>query len=461
MDICAVVLAAGEGKRMKSRHAKVVHRAAGKPLVNWVHDVLQQAGACEQVYIVGHRQEEVRAALGEDVAFVLQDKQLGTGHAVMQASHFLEGRQGCTLVLSGDSPLITAKTLKDVIREFEASNCAAVVISADLADPAGYGRIIRDESGAVLAIVEDRDATDEQRKISEINSGMYCFQTPLLLSSLGKIGCCNQQQEYYLTDTIGILINEGYKVNAFKAQPEETLGVNDRAQLQQASRLLNQRILCRHQLNGVTIADPASTWIGDEVQIGQDTTIMPGCTLAGSTTIGEEAVIGPDTHLINVLAGDRVRLDHVSATDCEIEEGADIGPYVHIRPESRIGVNCRIGNFVEIKRSTIGAGSMIAHQCYIGDADVGNDTNIGSGCSIANYDGLAKSRTIIGSNAFIGSNCSLVSPVTVASNAYVAAGSTITETVPEYSLAIARSRQIIKENWVISRGRIRGRRINP
>jgi bifunctional UDP-N-acetylglucosamine pyrophosphorylase/glucosamine-1-phosphate N-acetyltransferase len=461
MNICAVIMAAGEGKRMKSTHAKVVHKAAGKALVCWVRDALVEAGADEQVYIVGHRQEEVRAVLGEDVAFVLQEKQLGTGHAVLQASHFLESRSGSTLVLCGDAPLVTAATLRAVLDQFERDKCAAVIITADAPDPTGYGRIIRDDAGAVTAIVEHRDATFEQRSIREVNAGMYCFDTALLLSTLGKIGCRNTQQEYYLTDTIAILIGEGHRVDAYRTCFDEILGINDRIQLQAASRILNERILRRHMESGVTIIDPASTWIEDGVSIGQDVTILPGCSLADCTSVGEESVVGPDTHLINVQAGCRTRLDHVSAACCTIGEGADVGPYTHIRPGSRIGAGSRIGNFVEIKNSTIGAGTLIAHQCYIGDTDVGEGVNFGSGCSIANYDGLAKSRTTVGNHAFIGSNCSLVAPVNIADNAYVAAGSTITEDVPAYSLAIARSHQINKIDWVLSRGRIRGRRINP
>lgn len=461
MNVCAVIMAAGEGKRMKSEHAKVVHRAAGKALVCWVRDTVTEAGADDQVYIVGHRQEEVRAILGEDVAFVLQEKQLGTGHAVQQASHFLEGRHGCTLVLSGDAPLVTAETLRAVVAQFEKNHCAAIVITADAPDPTGYGRIIRDESGAVQAIVEHRDATDEQLKICEVNAGMYCFDTNLLLSSLGKISCCNNQKEYYLTDTIGILISDGHRVDAYRTGFEQILGVNDRFQLQEAGRILNERILRRHMNNGVTIIDPATTWIEESVNIGPDVIIMPSSSLADCTTIGDKSVIGPDTHLTDTRVGSSVRLDHVSAECCTIEDGAEMGPYVHVRPSSRIGAHSKIGNFVEIKNSTIGAGTLIAHQCYIGDTDVGEGVNFGSGCSIANYDGQAKSRTTVGNNAFIGSNCSLVAPVNVADNAYVAAGSTITDDVPMNSLAIARSHQIIKNDWVLTRGRIRGRRINP
>lgn len=461
MNVCAVVMAAGEGKRMKSAHAKVVHPAAGKALVCWVRDALDAAGAVDQVYIVGHRQEEVREILGEDVAFVLQEKQLGTGHAVMQASHFLEGRSGCTLVLCGDAPLVTAETLRSVLEQFTRNRCAAIVITAIAPDPTGYGRIVRDETGAVRAIVEHRDASEQQRAINEINSGMYCFDTALLLSALGKIGCRNTQQEYYLTDTIGILIDEGHRVETYQTVFDETLGVNDRAQLQEAGRILNNRILHRHMLNGVTIIDPATTWISDAVEIAGDVVIHPACSLTGCTSVGRESVLGPDTHLADTKVGSNTKLNHVSAENCIIEDDNEMGPYVHIRPGSRIGAGCRIGNFVEIKNSTIGAGTLIAHQCYIGDTDVGEGVNFGSGCSIANYDGLVKARTSVGSHAFIGSNCSLVAPVSVAENAYVAAGSTITEDVPAYSLAIARSHQLNKSDWVLTRGRLRGRRINP
>ncbi len=461
MNICGVVLAAGEGKRMKSRHAKVVHEAAGKPLISWVRDALDQSGATDQVYIVGHRQEEVRAILGEEVAFVLQEQQLGTGHAVLQASHFLEGRSGCTLVLCGDTPMITADTLKKALDQFASGQFAAIVITAEAPDPAGYGRILRDEAGHLQAIIEHRDASAEQLAIREVNAGMYCFETSLLLSALGRIGCRNQQQEYYLTDTIEILIRDGYKVGACQTEFAEIMGVNDRVQLAQAAQILNQRILLRHMQNGVTIIDPARTWIEDTVEIGIDTTILPDCSLAGHTLIGEDTVIGPNTHLRDVRAGHHTRLDQVVAEDCTIEDGTMVGPFTHIRPGSLIGPLCRLGNFVEIKNSMIGAKCQLVHQCYVGDSDIGENVNFGSGSNTANYDGINKSRTTVGSNAFIGSNSCLVSPVHVADNAYVAAGSTITEPVPPNALAIARAHQIAKEGWVITRGRFRNQRLNP
>jgi bifunctional UDP-N-acetylglucosamine pyrophosphorylase/glucosamine-1-phosphate N-acetyltransferase len=461
MNICAVVMAAGEGKRMKSKHSKVAQKAAGKPLISWVRDALCQSGADEQVYIVGHRQEEVRAILGESVAFVLQEKQQGTGHAVQQASQFLEGRSGCTLILCGDAPLITAKTLQQVLIQFESSKCAAIVITADAPDPTGYGRVIRDENGNVSTIIEHRDATHDQCKIHEVNSSMYCFDTPLLLSVLGKIGSRNQQQEYYLTDTIELLINDGYRIEAYKTCFDEIMGVNDRIQLHEAAVVLNKRIVERHMRNGVTIIDPSATYIDETVEIGSDTIIYPQSFIEGTTRIGEESIIGPNTRLTNVIAGNRTRLEQIVAEDCTIGEGAIVGPFAHIRAGSLIGPDCRIGNFTEIKNSTLGADTWITHQGYLGDVDVGENVNFGSNCSIANYDGQVKARTKIGSNVFIGTNTTLVAPVEVLDNAYIAAGSTITETVPEYALGIARARQINKENWVILRNRLRENKKNP
>jgi len=461
MQVCAVVLAAGEGKRMKSTHAKVVHEAAGKPLVSWVKSALDEAGAKDQVYIVGHRQEEVRAILGESVAFVLQEQQLGTGHAVLQASHFLEGRDGVTLIVCGDTPLITSESLRRVLAQFEQGSYAGIVVTALAPDPTGYGRIIRNGQGHIERIVEHRDASEEQRAVREVNAGMYCFDTAKLLSVLGRIGCRNDQKEYYLTDTIEILIQDGLTVGACTLDFEEILGVNDRRQLQEAMHILNQRILDRHMINGVTIMDPASTWIEEGVTIGMDTTILPNSSLKGHTHIGQACLIGPDTHLSDVTTGNEVILDHVTAAQSRIESKCEIGPYAHIRPDSQIGLRCKLGNFVEIKNSTLGEDCLLVHQCYIGDTDVGENVNIGSSSSTANYDGVNKSRSSIGSHAFIGSNSCLVSPVAVAENAYVAAGSTITENVPDYALAIARVHQSNKEDWVKTRGLLRNQRVNP
>ena len=383
---------------MKSAHAKVVHKVAGKPLILWVRTPLMKRGK-EQVYIVGHKQE-VRQTLGEDVAFVLQEQQLRTGHAVLRPAISWKGATAVHWFCAA-TPLVTAKHCA-AMDQFAEDKCAAVIITADAPDPTGYGRIVRDSAGEVQGIVEHCDADEKELAIQEINSGMYCFDTALLLSSLGKIGYRNTQNEYYLTDTIGILIQEGHRVTTYKTVFDETLGVNDRIQLQEAGSILNQRILLRHMLNGVTIIDPKTTWIDDSVQIGRDVIIRPGWTLIGKTTVGQASVIGPDTHLAEARIGNRVILNHVSISDSTVADHCEIGPYANIRSSSDIGSGCRVGNFVEIKNATLGEGTSVAHQCYIGDADVGVKVNFGSGCSIANYDGLSQARARIGNHAFIG-----------------------------------------------------------
>jgi bifunctional UDP-N-acetylglucosamine pyrophosphorylase/glucosamine-1-phosphate N-acetyltransferase len=461
MDICAVVMAAGEGKRMNSKHSKVVQRAAGKPLVVWVADALREAGADEQVYIVGFKQEEVRAALGEDVAFVLQEKQLGTGHAVMQAAPFLEGRNGCTIVLPGDAPMITPETLRAAMAMFEQETFGAVVITAQAPDPTGYGRLVRDADGNVVKIVEDRDATEDEKKIREINSSIYCFRTPLLLSALGRIGSINSQKEYYLTDTIEILINDGHKVGAYIADFNETRGVNDRIELQAVGKILNQRVCRKLMSQGVQIIDTESTWIDPQVQIGCDTIIRPGSVIKGRTIIGEDCIIGSQTRLEDVIVGDGTLILTSVANSCIIGKNCQIGPYSHIRPDSVLHDNITIGAFVEVKNSTIGDYTRARHLTYIGDSQVGKSVNFGCGTITCNYDGLDKSACIIGDNVFVGGNSNLISPVTLHDNSYIAAGSTITEDVPELGLAIARNRQVIKENWVVRKNRLASKIIPP
>lgn len=460
MDVCAVVMAAGEGKRMHSKHSKVIQKAAGKPLVCWVADALRDAGAEEQVYIVGFKQEEVRAVLGENVAFVLQEQQLGTGHAVMQAAPFLEGRNGCTIVLPGDCPMVTPQTLKAALDMFEQDKFGAVVVTAQAPDPKGYGRLVRDSEGHVVKIVEDRDASDEEKKIREINSSIYCYRTPLLLSALGRIDSRNSQKEYYLTDTIEILIRDGHKVGAYVTDFDEIRGVNDRTELQETGKLLNKRVCRKHMENGVQIIDSDSTWIDPMVQIGADTVIAPGTILQGSTVIGEDCFIGSNTRLEDVRVGDGTTIKNSVAAKCVIGNNCTIGPFSHIRPDSVLHDNILVGAYVEVKNSTIDDNTKARHLTYIGDAQVGKGVNFGCGTVTCNYDGLDKSACIIGDNVFIGGNSNLISPVTLHDNSYVAAGSTITEDVPELSLAIARNRQIVKENWVINKHRIKNSKLN-
>jgi len=448
MDICAIVLAAGEGKRMRSKKSKLVHRVAGRPVVCWVREALNSIGALEQVYVVGHMQDQVRAALGEDVAFVIQEQQLGTGHAVMQAAPFLESRGGCTLVLVGDAPLITDATLRAAVDLYESDGYAAIVITADAEDPTGLGRVVRDPDGNIQAIVEHRDATPQERKIREINSGMYVFNTPLLLSALGRIGSQNAQNEYYLTDTISILIGDGHRVGAYKAPFEETVGINDRVQLAQAARIMNHRICERHMRAGVTIQDPDSTWIDATVRIGPDSEVLSGSHLEGETVIGEDCRIGPDTRLTDVTVGDGVFLERTAAAGCKVGDGSRVGPYACLRPGTEIGRHCRVGVFVEIDNAKIGDHTQASHLAYVGDANVGSGVVVGCGSVTANNDGNIRQHTEIGDNVFVGSNTVLVAPVEIHENAYIAAGSTITETVPAGALALARERQTVKKNWV-------------
>lgn len=457
MSICAIVMAAGEGKRMKSKKCKFIQKTAGKPIIIWVREALLQAGADEQVYIVGHLQEQVRQVLGEDVAFVLQEKQLGTGHAVMQASPFLEGRQGITLVIRGDTPLITSETLRSVMNFYKEGKYAAVIITADTNESTGYGKIVRDKDGNVAEIAishgnSNGNLNGASGGMFEGNSSMYCFDTPLLVSVLGRIGCNNANSEYCLTDAIEILIKDGRKVGAYKAPFEETIGVHDKFQLMQISKLLNRRICRNHMREGVSIMDPDTTWIEASVKISRDAEILPGTILEGSTTIGEDAVIGPDTRLTDTIVEDEAIIYNSIVAGSTIKTGACIGPYSYIRTGSQIGAHARIGNSVEVKNAHVGEYTKALHLAYIGDAEIGENVNFGCGSVIANFDGSNKNKTKIGDNSFIGSNSNIIAPVQISDNTYVAAGSTITDDIPAFAMAIARNRQVVKENWVLNRG---------
>lgn len=449
----AIILAAGEGKRMKTKKSKVTHEICGKAIIEWIYEASCGAGINQNIIVVGHKADQVKQCMGERVSYALQEELLGTGHALMQAEHLFRDKEGYLFVLCGDTPLITSKTINDTIEYHKHNNLSATIITAQLDDPTGYGRIIRDSKGNVTKIVEHRDANDSEKSIKEINSGMYCFNIKDLVKALKKISSNNKQKEYYLTDTIEIIQAMGLRVGALKVQEaEEILGINDRIQLHDASEILRKRILRNYMESGVTIVDINSTYIDQGAIIGIDTVIYPGSIINGETIIGEDCIIGPNTRLNNVRVGNEVEINSSIVSESIVGDGTKIGPYSHIRPGNDIGKHVKIGSFVETKKSTLGDKTKASHLAYIGDAEVGENVNIGCGVVFVNYNGRAKSKTIIGNNAFIGSNSNLVAPIKVGENGYVAAGSTITEEVPQDALAIARERQVVKEGWVIRKG---------
>ncbi|SFL63373.1 bifunctional UDP-N-acetylglucosamine diphosphorylase/glucosamine-1-phosphate N-acetyltransferase GlmU [Pelosinus propionicus] len=448
-DLLAVILAAGKGTRMKSTLPKVLHQIGGKPMVQHVLDAAHMAGAKEKVVIVGFGAECVEATLGKQAEFVVQKEQLGTGHAVMQAKDFLKEFDGTVMVLCGDTPLLKGETLEKLFAEHKAAKASATVLTAHMNNPTGYGRVVRDASGQVLKIVEQKDANSRELAVNEINTGIYCFERAALFDALQNINCDNMQGEYYLTDVIGILATTHAKVWAVSVEDyQETLGINSRMQLAEAEKIFRRRKLNELMDHGVTIMDIDSTFIDQEVSIGADTVIYPFTWIEGTTAIGEKCQIGPNSRIQNSKIGDRATLHFTYAHDCEVGDDAVVGPYVHLRPKTVLSQGVKIGNFVEVKNSQVGVGSKIPHLSYIGDTDMGAKVNIGSGTITVNYDGKNKNRTTIEDGAFIGCNTNLVAPVTVGKGAYVAAGSTITKNVPADALGVARSRQSNIEGWV-------------
>ncbi|MGE1102901.1 bifunctional UDP-N-acetylglucosamine diphosphorylase/glucosamine-1-phosphate N-acetyltransferase GlmU [Peribacillus simplex] len=445
----AIILAAGQGTRMKSKLYKVLHPVCGKPMVQHVIDQVNQLQIEDIVTVIGHGAEKVQEQLGDSCKYALQEQQLGTAHAVMQAESVLSVKSGTTLVICGDTPLIKAETMKELIALHEQSQAKATILTAYADNPAGYGRVLRGEGGLVEKIVEHKDATDEERYVKEINTGTYCFDNQALFSALKKVSNENVQGEYYLPDVIEILKEEGEVVTAFQSSDfEETLGVNDRVALSQAEQILQKRINETHMRNGVTIIDPLTTFIEADVQIGQDTVINPGSFIKGKSIIGQDCLIGPNTEISNCEIGDGTEVLQSVVHESSIGSFVKIGPFAHVRPQSDIKDSVKIGNFVEIKKTVFGEGSKASHLSYIGDAEVGENVNIGCGSITVNYDGKNKHLTKIEDNVFIGCNSNLVAPVTVGEGAYVAAGSTITQDVPQEALSVARARQVNKEDYV-------------
>ena len=451
-DLVTVILAAGKGTRMKSKLPKVLHKAGGKSMVQHVLDAARSAGAKRNIVVTGFGGEMVREALGNQAEFVEQKEQLGTGHAVQQTADLLAGENGTVMVLCGDTPLLTGALLKKLYDEHVAAGAKATVLTAIMPDATGYGRIIRLADGSVARIVEHKDATEAERQVQEVNSGIYCFAARELFDSLKQVNNDNAQGEYYLPDVLEILKQQGEKIWAVAADDyESTLGINSRLQLAGAEKILRRRKNEELMAEGVTIMDPSTTYIDCDVKVGHDTVIYPMTWLEGNTEIGEECEIGPSVRFQNVKAGNGVTGQFTYAHDCVMEDGVILGQFTHIRPDTRLAEKVKIGNFVEVKNSTIGKGSKLPHLSYIGDTDMGSGVNMGCGTITVNYDGKTKFRTKIGNDAFVGCNSNLVAPVEVEDGAYIGAGSTITKTVPTGTLAIARARQKNIDGWTDKR----------
>jgi bifunctional UDP-N-acetylglucosamine pyrophosphorylase/glucosamine-1-phosphate N-acetyltransferase len=458
-DRTVVVLAAGEGKRMRSRRPKTLHVLCGRPLIGYA--LRAARGLADRIVVVlGPDGDEIRRAVGPGVAFVEQTERLGTGHALQQARS--ECAEGVVVVMPGDMPLLSVVTLEQLIAHHAATGAAATVLTAVVDRPQGYGRVLR-YHGRVQGIIEDRDATDDQKRIAEINTSVYCFDGRRLWPALDRVGANNEQGEYYLTDVIGILARGGARVEAITVDdPSESLGVNDRKQLAAVAAIQRQRTLDRLMLEGVTVLDPATAYVDDTVTIGPDTILSPNVSLEGATVVGGECVIETGCRLLGSHLADRVTLlPYCVLTDSVVEEGAVLGPFCYLRPQSHVGPGVKIGNFVELKKAKIGRGSKVPHLAYVGDALVGDGVNIGAGAIMVNYDGVRKHQTTIGDGAFVGSNVNLVAPVTVGPGAYVAAGSTITKDVPPDALAVERSQQVVKEGWAARRRKSRQAAARP
>ena len=451
MNFKAIVLSAGKGTRMKSKLPKVVHKVCGKEMVNHVITASKSAGVQEVVTILGHQHDIVESVLPEGTVSVIQKEQLGTGHAVKIAKEHIKD-DDTVVILCGDTPLVKGDTLKKLFSYHLENDFHATVLTAETENPRGYGRIIRDNNDKLLKIVEEKDANSQEKLIKEINSGIYCFNGKSLREALDLIKNDNSQGEFYLTDTIYIMRDKGLNVGAFKGSDiEEVIGVNSKVELAKAESIMRKQINEKHMLNGVTIIDPNSTYIDLDVKIEQDTIIYPGVSLQGNTKIERECIIGANTSIVDSKIGNNTDIKNSTIIESTVGENTNIGPYAYLRPNSVIGNNCKIGDFVEVKNATIGDNSKASHLAYVGDANIGKNVNIGCGVVFVNYDGKNKFKSTVKDNAFIGSNSNIVAPVMIEEFAYIATGSTITEDIPNGALAIARTRQTNKENWVFKK----------
>lgn len=447
---CAVILAGGEGTRMKSKKPKVMAELMFKPMIDWVIAAAKGAGIEDICVVTGYRSDILDAHLSGTAMTVKQEERLGTGHAVMQAKEFIAAHTGGNvLILNGDAPFIDSKTIADALACHSSSKFVQTVISAKIDNPFGYGRIVRNENGDFIAITEEASATEEIKKINEINSGVMWFDADTLYSLLGKLTNNNSKGEYYLTDTVSIALGEGLKVGAFTADnADAVLGANTRVQLNELNEMLRMKTLKKLMLDGVSVPFTDGVIISPDAVIGSDTIILPGTIIKEGCVIGDDCVIGPGTVLYKTTVGSGSKLEQVYAEEAVVRNNAKLGPFVHLRPNADIGDNVHCGNFVEVKNSVIDHHTAVSHLTYVGDSDVGSGVNFGCGVVTVNFNGKTKNRCKIGNDAFIGCNTNLIAPVEIGDRAYTAAGSTITDNVPADSLSIARERQINKDNWV-------------
>ncbi|RME55161.1 MAG: UDP-N-acetylglucosamine diphosphorylase/glucosamine-1-phosphate N-acetyltransferase [Caldilineae bacterium] len=437
MHVATVILAAGYGTRMKSKHPKVLHRLAGRSLVEWSVTAAESIGQQRPVVVVGHAREEVMATLGNRAEYAFQEEMLGTGHAVMQAAPLLQGEADAVVVLYGDMPLIQETTLRNLIEHFahhvNDQNVAMTMLTIERDDPQGFGRVVRDETGAIQAIVEEADCTPEQLAIRELNPGVYCFRGDWLWEQLPKL-TKSAKGEYYLTDLVGMATGQGLRVMGVPAPVEDVYGINDRVHLAVAGRVLRRRINEAHMRNGVTIEDPEATYIEADVIIGQDTTVLPGCRLLGRTQIGEDCLIGPHSLIEDSIIGDNCRVLYSVVEEARMDYGSEIGPFGHLRKGAHLGEHVHMGNFGEVKNSYLGPGVKMGHFSYVGDATVGKNVNISAGVITCNYDGVRKNRTQLDDDVFLGSDTMLVAPVHLGEGARTGAGSVVTHDVPPHTL---------------------------
>lgn len=442
----ALILAAGKGTRMKSEKPKVLHEVNGVPMLKRVLNTMEEIATKKNIFILGHKKEEVLSAMG-DIEYVEQAEQLGTGHAVLIAREKIEEYKEDVLITYGDTPLLTEETLLKMKEIFYEKELDCILLSCKVKDPFGYGRIIK-EGGKIVNIIEENEATEEQKKINEANTGVYIFKYVRLIEAASKIDNNNVKGEYYLTDAIKILSDGGYKVESYQIEDEdEVLGVNSKAQLAQAGKILRNRINTKFMDEGVIIIDPETTYIEENVRIGEDTVIYPNVFIQGKTEIGKNCIILGNTRIEDSIIKDNVKIEASVVEKSVLEEGVTVGPFAHLRPKAHLKENVHVGNFVEVKNALLESGVKVGHSTYLGDAEIGENTNIGAGTITCNYDGKNKHKTTIGKNSFIGSNSTIVAPVNIGKKAFTAAGLVITKEIPDNTLAFGRARQINKEGW--------------